>query len=130
MKCLETAGEKDVHLTGRHLLQFRRIITAALPEVTTPDAFHHWKQNNVDVHPEKEFKKIHMPHNSGRPLIMSAFFGLGAFGLVFEWYWIGVIGLIGVFATMILRSFEYDDGYYIPVEEVIETEKKNKEAQK
>ncbi|WP_396442382.1 hypothetical protein, partial [Listeria monocytogenes] len=35
-----------------------------------------------------------------------------------------------VFATMILRSFEYDDGYYIPVEEVIETEKKNKEAQK
>ncbi|MEE3678550.1 cytochrome aa3 quinol oxidase subunit I [Bacillus safensis] len=103
---------------------------AALPEVTTPDAFHHWKQNNVDVHPEKEFKKIHMPHNSGRPLIMSAFFGLGAFGLVFEWYWIGVIGLIGVFATMILRSFEYDDGYYIPVEEVIETEKKNKEAQK
>ena len=65
---------------------------AALPEVTSPDASIIWKKNNVEIHPESKFKKIHMPSNSGRPLIMSCILRTCAFGLVFEWYWIGVIG--------------------------------------
>jgi cytochrome aa3-600 menaquinol oxidase subunit 1 len=34
----------------------------------------------------------------------------------------GAIGLIGVFGTMIHRSFAYDDGYYVSEKEIIETE--------
>ncbi|MBS4162000.1 cytochrome ubiquinol oxidase subunit I, partial [Klebsiella pneumoniae] len=98
---------------------------AVLPEVNSPDAFWKMKEDKVDIHPESKFKKIHMPSNSGRPFIMSLFFGFAGFGLVFEWYWMGVVGLIGVFLCMILRSFEYDDGYYVSVEEIKETERKN-----
>lgn len=82
------------------------------------------KEDKTDIHPESKFKKIHMPHNSGRPLIMSVAFGIAGFGLVFEWFWMGIVGLIGILLCMVLRSFEYDNGYYIPVEEIKETERK------
>ncbi|MCJ2146533.1 cytochrome aa3 quinol oxidase subunit I [Bacillus sp. B19-2] len=98
---------------------------AVLPEVTSPDAFAQMKEDNVEIHPESKFKKIHMPSNSGRPFLMSLCFGFAGFGLVFEWFWMGIVGLIGVFLCMILRSFEYDDGYYVSVEEIKETERKN-----
>ncbi|MCI4139634.1 hypothetical protein MMJ09_22325, partial [Bacillus vallismortis] len=51
-------------------------------------------------------------------------FGIAGFGLVFDWYWMGVVGLIGVLLCMVLRSFEYDNGYYVSVVEIKETERK------
>ena len=63
-----------------------------------------------------------MPNNSGRPFIMSLFFFIAGFGLVFNWWWIGAIGLLGVIVTLILRSQERDEGHYIPAEEVERTE--------
>ncbi|MGG3571641.1 cytochrome aa3 quinol oxidase subunit I [Bacillus gobiensis] len=101
---------------------------AVLPEVKSMDAFWQMKHDKVDVHPESKFKKIHMPNYSGRPFVMSCFFGFAGFGLVFEWYWMGIVGVIGVFITMILRSFDYEDGHYVGLDEVKETELKNKEA--
>ncbi|MFB8736137.1 hypothetical protein ACEQPO_28315 [Bacillus sp. SL00103] len=87
-----TAGEKDVLLTGRHLLQFRRIITAALPEVTAPDAFIIGSKTVTDVHPEKEFKKIHMRTiQSGRLSCLHSS-DLGAFGLG-SWNGTGLVWL-------------------------------------
>lgn len=97
---------------------------AVLPEVKSQDAYLQLKEDKTDIHPESKFKKIHMPHNSGRPLIMSVAFGIAGFGLVFEWFWMGIVGLIGILLCMVLRSFEYDNGYYIPVEEIKETERK------
>lgn len=101
---------------------------AVLPEVKSMDAFWQMKHDKVDVHPESKFKKIHMPNYTGRPFVMSCFFGFAGFGLVFEWFWMGIVGVIGVFITMILRSFDYEDGYYVGLDEVKETELKNKEA--
>ncbi|MGG0051079.1 cytochrome aa3 quinol oxidase subunit I [Bacillus atrophaeus] len=97
---------------------------AVLPEVKSQDAFLQMKEDKVDIHPESKFKKIHMPSNSGRPFIMSVAFGIAGFGLVFEWYWMGIIGLLGVLLCMVLRSFEYDNGYYVSVDEIKETERK------
>ncbi|XRI79599.1 cytochrome aa3 quinol oxidase subunit I [Bacillus subtilis] len=97
---------------------------AVLPEVKSQDAFLHMKEEKTELYPESKFKKIHMPSNSGRPFFMSVAFGLAGFGLVFEWYWMGVVGLIGVLLCMVLRSFEYDNGYYISVDEIKETERK------
>ncbi len=75
--------------------------------------------------PNVPYKPIHMPNNSGRPIIMSAFFFISGFGLVFQWWWMGIAGLIGVLACMGLRSFENDNGFYVSVEEIEETEKLN-----
>ena len=35
----------------------------------------------------------------------------------------GIIGLIGVAVTLIIRSFQYDTDYFIPVDEIERTEK-------
>ncbi len=100
---------------------------AKIPEVTSLD--HFWRQKQagkVEKLTANELKPIHMPSNSGVPFIMSSFFFVAGFGMVFNWMWMAIIGLVGVFGTLIYRSFEYDDGYYVSVEEIIETEKISK----
>jgi cytochrome aa3-600 menaquinol oxidase subunit I len=75
-----------------------------------------WKPEQAPLEP------IHMPKNSGIPIIMSGFWFVAGFGFTFGWVWMGVIGLIGVGISMLVRSFQYDTDYYIPVEEIRRTE--------
>ncbi|WLR50780.1 cytochrome aa3 quinol oxidase subunit I [Bacillus tianshenii] len=98
---------------------------AKIPTVTSLDAFWKMKQNGeaeAFMNPKK-YEEIHMPSNSGRPFVMSIFFFISGFGLVFSWYTVGILGAIGVLITMIMRSFDYDEGYHISVDEVEKTEK-------
>lgn len=99
---------------------------AVIPEVKGLDPVETMRRENHDVTPKAEdIKPIHMPDNSGVPFVMASFFFIAGFGLVFEWYWMGIVGLIGVFITMIIRSFDRNEGYYVSVEEVKETERIN-----
>lgn len=69
-----------------------------------------------------EIKKIHMPNYSGLPVIMASLFFVFGFSFVFG-LWIPVIvSGIGIFACMAYQSFVKDDGHYISVEEIKETE--------
>ncbi|URN95542.1 MAG: cbb3-type cytochrome c oxidase subunit I [Candidatus Pristimantibacillus lignocellulolyticus] len=61
---------------------------------------------------------IHMPKNSGIPIIMSGFWFVAGFGFVWDWKWMIILGLVGVVVTMLARSFNYDDDYYVSVEEI------------
>ncbi|MDQ0188623.1 cytochrome aa3 quinol oxidase subunit I [Alicyclobacillus cycloheptanicus] len=94
---------------------------ARIPTVTSRDAWWVMKEarkQGVPPEPEEPFKPIHMPKNSGRPFVLSAFFFIGGFGLCFGWIWMAVIGLLGVLACLLFRSLEYDTDYWIPAEEV------------
>lgn len=73
---------------------------------------------------DSEIKEIHMPSNSGLPFIMGVAFGVAGFFLVFEWHIAAAIAAIGIIAGLIYRSFDYDEGYHIPVDEIKETESK------
>ncbi len=100
---------------------------ARIPTVHSRDAWWVEKQARkqgtvVDEAPPEPFKAIHMPKNSGRPFIMAMCFFVGGFGLCFYWYWVGILGLVGVLLCLLFRSFEYDTDYYIPAEEVEHTE--------
>lgn len=72
--------------------------------------------------PSGPLEPIHMPKNSGVPIIMSGFWFVAGFGFTFGWVWMAVAGLVGVGVTMLVRSFQYDTDYYIPVEEIKSTE--------
>ncbi|GGH85546.1 cytochrome aa3-600 menaquinol oxidase subunit 1 [Pullulanibacillus pueri] len=97
---------------------------ANVPEVRDQDAFWEMKKSNrVKEWLNQPIKDIHMPNNSGRPIIMAFFFFVAGFGLTFEWIWVGAIGLFGVLITMVLRSFENDTGHHIHKEEVERTER-------
>ncbi|MGE6598600.1 cytochrome aa3 quinol oxidase subunit I [Bacillus proteolyticus] len=96
---------------------------AKLPEIKEADAFWYMKQRGETITPAAEdIKPIHMPSNSGVPIIASGFFGLAGFALVFSWFWLAAIGGVGILACLIYRSFDYDDGYYVSVDEIKETE--------
>lgn len=98
---------------------------AHIPEVKTRDAFAAFKEEQAagKLQKPKPFEPIHMPDNSGIPIIMSAFFFIAGFGFVWQWYWMAVPGLVGVAACMIARSFVYDDHHFVPVEEIERTER-------
>jgi len=97
---------------------------AQIPVVTDRDMFWVMKQKG-DTSQTKTtgpLHPIHMPNNSGRPFIMGALMFVAGFGLVFEIYWLAILGGIGVFLTLALRSFEYNTDHYISVDEVKRTE--------
>jgi cytochrome aa3-600 menaquinol oxidase subunit I len=96
---------------------------ARLPVVHSRDEWWNIKQGKVKAEYAGPIAPIHMPNNSGRPIILSTFMFIAGFGFVFEWYVFVVIGLLGVLICMLLRSFEFDYDHYIPVDEVERTEK-------
>ncbi len=94
---------------------------AHVPVVTERDAWWGQKEARKKGEIQKEtrpFQPIHMPRNSGRPFIMSLCFFIGGFGLVFEWYPLALVGLVGILTSLLMRSVERDTDYYIPVEEI------------
>ncbi|WP_147532767.1 cytochrome aa3 quinol oxidase subunit I [Bacillus marasmi] len=102
---------------------------AIQPEVNSLDAFWYMKKNNIDMHYEdKEYKEIHMPSNTGLPFIMSVVFGVAGFFLVFEWKIAAAVASIGIIACLIARSFDYNDGYHVQIDEIIQTEGKWKKV--
>ncbi|MFD2331319.1 cbb3-type cytochrome c oxidase subunit I [Cohnella sp. GCM10020058] len=74
--------------------------------------------------PPPKYEPIHMPKNSGTPIVMSLFWFILGFGFVFDWLWLIVPGAIGIAATMLYHSFNYDTDYYVTAEEVKRTEAK------
>lgn len=98
---------------------------AEIPVVTDRDAWWAMKQEGrtQEAAPRRErLRPIHMPRNSYRPFIIGLSFFVAGFGFTFDWYVLGAIGLLGVAASLVLRSFEYDGDYYVPVDEIVHTE--------
>jgi cytochrome aa3-600 menaquinol oxidase subunit 1 len=100
---------------------------AKIPQVSRLDEYWYLKKEKgfkeAREVKEEELKPIHMPNKSHVPAIMSVFFFIAGFGLVWEWYWMAIPGLIGVLACMVIRSFDYNEGFYLSVEEVKEAHK-------
>ncbi len=97
---------------------------AKTPEVSRLDEFWHMKKEKKDLTlKESEIKEIHMPNNSGLPVFMGGVFLVAGFFLVFEWHIAAAIAAIGIFAGLIIRSFDYNNGYHVKREEIKATEK-------
>ncbi|MEQ6390688.1 cytochrome aa3 quinol oxidase subunit I [Bacillaceae bacterium S4-13-58] len=97
---------------------------AKVPEVTELDPYWEMKKTGNTGLKKSEIKEIHMPSNSWTPIFISVAFGVVGFFLVFEWFIPAAIFSIAILAGLIMNSFDYDEGYHVSVEEVIETEEK------
>ena len=98
---------------------------AQLPEVKTLDAFWHMKKKDKDalVLKENELEEIHMPSNSGLPFIMCVIFGAAGFFMVFEWIPLAAIAATFIFVGLLVRSFDYNDGYHVKVDDIKKIER-------
>ncbi|MEW9674916.1 cytochrome aa3 quinol oxidase subunit I [Lentibacillus sp. L22] len=99
---------------------------ATLPEVHQLDAFMEMKEKGETTFEEKKLQPIHMPNNSGKPFIMMLILFFASFALVFEWIPLAAIFLAGGFIMMIIRSFDYDEGYHISVAEIKRLERERR----
>lgn len=102
---------------------------ATVPKIEGPEAYWRIKEKGGTTYEKEKVEPIHMPSDSGIPFVMMAFMFIASFGLIWEWIGIATAGLIGVLACMVIRSFDYDDGFYVSIEEIKQTEKKAREGE-
>lgn len=91
---------------------------ATLPEVDSTDALIEMKKKGETTFDKRKLSRIHMPNDTGQPFIMTAIMFFASFFFVFEWITLAVIGLIATIVMMIMRSFDYRDGYHFEVDEI------------
>ncbi|HEY4964627.1 MAG TPA: cytochrome o ubiquinol oxidase subunit I [Candidatus Saccharimonadales bacterium] len=65
-----------------------------------------------------KYSDITLPKNSGAGLIIAGFAFLFGFAMIWHIVWLGVVGLLGVIVTIIIRSTNDDTEYTIPASEV------------
>ena len=100
---------------------------AITPEVHSIDPFWEQKQaiKNGQQSPAPQYKDIHMPRNTSTGLIIAIFSGLFGFAMVWHIIWLAALGIIGIFASVIVRSFNSDTDYYVKADEVAAIEAKH-----
>jgi cytochrome aa3-600 menaquinol oxidase subunit I len=96
---------------------------AIVPHVKSQEALWDAKKKRHILF-QGDYTKIHMPNNSGMPFIMSSIFFVWGFALIFSMWAVAIIATLAIFACMAHRSVEIDNGRYISVREIEETETK------
>ena len=91
------------------------------PVVDSLDAF--WEEKKKGLNVEKRpYEDIHMPINTGVAFVIGTFSLVFGFAMVWHIWWLAIIGLLGILASVISRSFNYDIDYYVKAKEVEKTE--------
>lgn len=99
---------------------------AILPEVNGLDQFWANKEQHLSeghVHPkELHYEDIHMPKDTPAGFIIGIAAGIAGFAIVWHMVIPGLIGLLGIVGTVIIKSFNTDVDYYVDAETVRKTE--------
>ncbi|MGK2889596.1 MAG: cytochrome o ubiquinol oxidase subunit I [Candidatus Malihini olakiniferum] len=95
---------------------------AIVPHIQERDAF--WEQKECGEAYKKPagYEEIHMPKNTGVGVIISVFSLVFGFAMIWHIWWMAIVGFIGMIATWIVRSFNRDEDYYVPVNQIEEIE--------
>jgi cytochrome o ubiquinol oxidase subunit 1 len=95
---------------------------AILPVVRELDAFAHMKETGHERHVTHKFHDIHMPRNTSAGFFVGLFSLVLGFAGVWHIWWLAVLGLVGVVATLVIRSYDDDIDYTITAETVARME--------
>jgi cytochrome o ubiquinol oxidase subunit 1 len=97
---------------------------AILPHVEGRDAFHLMKQNGAAYRLPEKYQDIEMPRNSAMgPLVGMTGAAIG-FALVWDIWWLAILGLLMVCGAVIGRSFMRNTTRIISADEVKATEQR------
>ena len=105
---------------------------AVTPVVNDRDAFWEMKEKNLpnpNIHVQSHYHDIHMPHNTPVGFVIAMFSGIFGFGIIWHIYWMIALGLIGVFITPMVRTFNRNTDYYLKSDDVRRMELERAEAQ-
>ncbi|QFY63668.1 cytochrome o ubiquinol oxidase subunit I (plasmid) [Rhizobium grahamii] len=96
---------------------------AFTPVVHDHDSWYDMKSRGY-ARPLEGFKPIHMPKNTGTGVILGAISVVLGFALIWYMWWLVVLSFVAILAVAIGHTFNYKRDFYIPAEEVTETEGK------
>jgi cytochrome o ubiquinol oxidase subunit 1 len=91
------------------------------PVIHDLDAWYDMKSQNA-VRPVSGYLPIHMPKNTGTGVILAGFSLVIGFAMIWYILWLAAAAFLGLLVTAIAHTFNYDRDFYIPAEEVTETE--------
>jgi cytochrome o ubiquinol oxidase subunit 1 len=91
---------------------------AHTPVVHSLDALTFMKEHGMHQQRNERYSEIHMPRNTNVGLAMGLLSIVMGFGFIWHMWWLGVLGFVGMIVAFILRSFDEDVDYYVPVAEV------------
>lgn len=93
---------------------------AVTPVATSRDTFWEEKQNKLagSTSSRPDYQDIHMPKNTSVGFIIAAFSFVFGFAIVWHMTAFIFVGLIGMIATAILRTFNMDTDYYLKAADV------------
>jgi cytochrome o ubiquinol oxidase subunit 1 len=90
---------------------------AFTPIVHDLDAWYDMKSQNA-VRPVTGFRDIPMPRNAGAGIILAAISATFALAMIWYIWWLAALAFVGLLATAIGHTFNYDRDYRISADEV------------
>lgn len=100
---------------------------ATIPEVSERDAF--WEIKHSKEKPENPtYKDILMPKNTSISVFIGGFSFLFGFAMIWHIYWLGLVGLLGVILSVIIRISSDNTEYIVPAAEIERIENENKRS--
>ncbi|MEE8659226.1 Cytochrome bo(3) ubiquinol oxidase subunit 1 [Acetobacteraceae bacterium EV16G] len=91
---------------------------AVEPEIYGIDTYHAEKQSGRRSIELKPIVPIHMPKNTASGFVIGVFAAIFGFAFVWSIFWLVAVSLLAIIVTVIVRSFQTDVDYYVPVSEI------------
>jgi cytochrome o ubiquinol oxidase subunit 1 len=91
---------------------------AVVPEIHDRDAFWDMKEKGEAYKKPAKYEPIHMPKNTGAGVIIAGFSLVFGFAMIWDIWWMAIAGFVGMIVTWIVKSFDEDVDYYVPVDEI------------
>lgn len=91
---------------------------AVTPVVTDRDAFWEMKQNKTQHHEKPKYIDIHLPKNTGFGIYIAGFAFLFGFAVIWHFWLIALVAVVGVVVCVIVRSLDTDTEYRISAAEL------------
>ncbi|MBC8951664.1 cytochrome o ubiquinol oxidase subunit I [Xenorhabdus sp. PB62.4] len=95
---------------------------AEVPHIQTRDAWWDMKEKGTEYKRPAKYEEIHMPRNTGAGVIISAFCLVFGFAMIWHIWWMAIASFAGIIISCIVKSFDEDVDYYVPVAEVEKVE--------
>ena len=94
---------------------------AFTPVIHDQDAWWDMKERGYQ-RPTSGFIPIHMPSNTAAGMVIALFATTCSFGLIWQIWWMALGSFVLLIGSTIYHTFNFNRDYYVPAEEVVETE--------
>jgi cytochrome o ubiquinol oxidase subunit 1 len=89
---------------------------AVIPTVRSSEEFWDWKKKGLK--PSKHYEEFEMPKNTGMGIYISVFAFIAGFALVWQIFWLAILGILGTIGCVIVRSFDEHTEYMVTPEQL------------